>query len=79
MRDKCQWPDGIDIKPDGVNSLDPCIYQEIETIHNVTAHVLRCKNCGHIELEFTRQEEWSDEPDWSDERWNGDEWLSDEV
>lgn len=76
---KCKWPDGMRILPDGVNELDPCFYQEVETIHNVTAHVLRCKNCGNIILEFTRQDEWSDEPDWQHERWNGDEWLPNEV
>ena len=77
--EKCKWPDGIMITLDGEHEVDPCVYQEIETIHNVTAHVWRCKKCGHIMTDFTRQTEWVDDPDWRDERWNGDEWLSDEV
>lgn len=47
----CQFPDGIVIKPDGVNEPDPCLYEEIEAIEHCTAHVLRCKCCGHIEVE----------------------------
>ena len=78
-KNKCEWPGGMTVLLDGVHELDPCVYEEVETIHNVTAHVLRCKQCGHIELEFTRQDEWSDEPDWKHERWTGDEYLSDEV
>ena len=53
---KCQFPDGITIKPDGVNELDPCIYEEIEKYENVTLVVLRCKKCGHIETEIFLQE-----------------------
>lgn len=53
---KCQFPDGITIKPDGVNELDPCIYEEIEKYENVTLVVLRCKKCGHIETEIILQE-----------------------
>jgi len=37
-------------KPDGVNELDPCVYKEIETHHNCTVHILKCKKCGHIEI-----------------------------
>ena len=72
---KCRFPDGIVIKPDGVHELDPCVYVEIERIHNVTAHVWRCKNCGEIMVDFTRQEEWEDAPDWRHPKWNGDEWT----
>ncbi|MBR1620132.1 hypothetical protein IJ674_09600 [bacterium] len=48
---KCSFPDGITIKPDGINELDPCIYEEVEVHHNVTVRVLKCRKCGHIELE----------------------------
>lgn len=51
---KCQPPEGVTIKPDGVNELDPCIYEEVETHHNVTVHILRCRKCGHIEIEWER-------------------------
>ena len=53
---KCQPPDGVTIKPDGVNELEPCIYEEVETHHNVTVHVLRCRKCGHIEIEWERND-----------------------
>lgn len=57
MDTKCTLPDGIVFKPDGVNELDPCIYEEIEQYKNVTVHILRCKKCGHIEIEWERQED----------------------
>lgn len=51
---KCSFPDGITIKPDGINELDPCIYEEVEVHHNVTVRVLKCRKCDHIELEWER-------------------------
>lgn len=53
---KCQFPPGITIKPDGVHELDPCQYQQIEEHHGCTVRVLRCKKCGHIEIE------WEEDP-----------------
>lgn len=53
---KCNFSD-IVIKPDGVNELDPCVYEEIERYANVTVSILRCKKCGHIEIEWFRQED----------------------
>ena len=52
---KCQFPDGLVIRPDGVNELDPCVYEDIEKYANVTVTVSRCKICGHIEISWTRQ------------------------
>ena len=53
---KCSNPDGITIKPDGVNSLDPHFYRTVERYRNVTVEVLRCKRCGHQTIEWFRQE-----------------------
>ena len=56
---KCTFGDeaqNITVKPDGRNELDPCLYQEIETYENVTVHILRCVRCGHIEVEWERQD-----------------------
>ena len=53
---RCQWPDGMEIKPDGVNRLDPCTYDMVEEHHGVTVRVLRCSRCGHQEIEWTREE-----------------------
>lgn len=55
--EKCHLPPGITIKLDGVNELDPCIYEEVECYKNVTVHVMRCQQCGHIELSWERQED----------------------
>ena len=54
---KCHFPDGITIKPDGVHELDPCTYEEVERYGNVTISVMRCKNCGHVEINWYRQED----------------------
>ena len=43
------------IRPDGVNELDPCLYDEIETVRHCTVHVMRCVRCGHIEISWERE------------------------
>lgn len=53
---KCTFGGGITVKPDGKSELDPCLYQEIGTFENVTVHILRCVRCGHIEVEWERQD-----------------------
>ena len=55
--EKCKFPDGITIKPDGENELDPCCYETVEIYHNVTVEVLRCKKCGNIDIVWRRQED----------------------
>lgn len=55
--EKCKFPDGITIKPDGVNELDPCIYEDIAKYKNVTITISRCKKCGHIEIGWERQDD----------------------
>lgn len=54
---KCSFPDGVIIKPDGIHELDPCIYEEVERYANVTVSIRRCKNCGHIDIAWYRQED----------------------
>ena len=58
--EKCKWPDGIEIKPDGENELDPCIYKTIEKYANVTVTVSRCIKCGHIDISWKKQEDTID-------------------
>lgn len=36
--EKCRFPPGVIVKPDGVNELDPCVYEEVECYKNVTVH-----------------------------------------
>lgn len=55
--DKCKFPDGIVIKPDGIHELDPCEYQEVERYANVTISIRRCKKCGNIDISWFRQED----------------------
>lgn len=58
---KCSFGDGITVKPDGIHDLDPCIYEIAEVHRNVTVEVMRCKNCGHIEILWHRQEDTESE------------------
>ena len=53
---KCSFTDGIIVKPDGINKLDPCVYEEIERYANVTVSINRCKRCGNIDISWIRQE-----------------------
>ncbi len=53
---KCEFPDGIEIRPDGVNLLDPCVYETIEYYTNVDIEIVRCKNCGNVEVWWHRNE-----------------------
>lgn len=52
---KCGFPDGITVKPDGVNELDPCIYEEVERYRNVTVIISRCTRCGSIDISWEKQ------------------------
>lgn len=54
---KCTHGDGITVRPDGINELAPCLYEEVEAYKNVTVRVLRCRRCGHTEIEWIRQDD----------------------
>ena len=54
---KCKFPDGIIIKPDGIHELDPCVYEDIEIHTSCMVAVSRCKNCGHIEISWTKNDD----------------------
>ena len=53
----CSFGDGITIKPDGINDLDPCKYEVVEKYRNVTVEIIRCKCCGHMEVSWYRQQD----------------------
>lgn len=53
---KCTHGEGVTVEVGGV-PVDPCIYQEIETHRNVTVHVMRCVRCGHIEIEWSKEDD----------------------
>lgn len=55
MVHKCSFPDGVEIKPDGVNALDPCLYVRKETHKNVTVYIDQCSKCGHVIISWGHQ------------------------
>lgn len=52
---KCEMPDGISIRPDGVHELDACSYEVSEVYKNVTVEILKCKKCGNISIGWYKQ------------------------
>lgn len=61
--DKCKFPDGIRVKPNGKDDLDPCEYEVLETLKNVTIQILRCTKCGWVEISWIRQQDTISIPD----------------
>lgn len=54
--EKCSWGDGISIRPDGEHELDPCIYQDVQILKNVTVVISRCIRCGHMSFGWMEQD-----------------------
>ena len=61
-------PEGMSIKPDGVNEMDPCIYETMQVFTNCTVEISRCSRCGNIEVSWYRTFETAEVPEeyWSD-------------
>ena len=55
--DKCKFPNGITIKLDGTNELDPCIYEDIEIHTNCTVIISKCLRCGNLEISWIKNED----------------------
>ena len=53
---KCKFDSDVIIKPDGINELDPCVYETIEFYTNVNVEVVKCKYCGNIDIRWYRTE-----------------------
>lgn len=53
---KCNL-EGLEIRPDGIHPLDPCVYEIVEEHPNVTVEVLRCRKCKHQEISWYRPKE----------------------
>lgn len=68
MSCECKMPDGLTIKPDGINELDPCVYEVEEVYDNVTVEISKCKKCGKINISWYRKPETTEiDPDeWED-------------
>lgn len=58
---KCSFPNGVVVKPDGVNELDPCLYKEEERHTNVTVIVSRCVRCGNVDIAWYPQSNTDEE------------------
>ncbi len=55
---RCEFPEGMAIKPDGVHELESaCVYELVEAWRNVTVEILRCPRCGHVTILWRRQED----------------------
>ena len=52
---KCNFPNDIVIKPDGINELDPCDYEVKERYVNVSIEISVCKKCGNVDISWYRQ------------------------
>lgn len=57
---KCQFPNGIIIKPDGVNELDPCIYEVEHRYTNCIVEICKCRKCGYIDVSWIKTEDTED-------------------
>ena len=44
------------IKPDGVNELDPCVYEDVEIHTNCTVSISKCTKCGNLEISWIKNE-----------------------
>lgn len=64
--DKCSFPDGLIIRPDGENELDPCFYETKEVFTNCIVEILECKNCGNISVSWRKTDDTEKVPesDW---------------
>lgn len=65
--EKCKFPDGVKVKPDGENELDPCIYETRQVFTNCIVEICNCKKCGHVSVSWRRTEDTTEVPesDWS--------------
>lgn len=64
---KCQFPNGMIIKPDGENELDPCLYETKQVFTNCIVEICKCRNCGNISVSWRRAENTEEIPesDWN--------------
>ena len=56
MAEKCKHKEGQITELFGY-PVDPCIYKPIERYANVTVTINKCIHCGHVEIDWMRQED----------------------
>ena len=54
---KCKFPDNATIKPDGINELDPCLYETEAVYTNCIVEISRCIHCGTISVSWRKTDE----------------------
>ena len=52
----CSHGDGVTVSIGGV-PVDPCVYEDVRILRNVTLIISRCMYCGHEELSWKRQDD----------------------
>ena len=48
------------IKPDGVHTLVPCVFELEQRLKNVTVEILTCPKCGKTSIGWYRQDNTED-------------------
>ena len=51
---KCEFPEGMIVKPDGENELDPCIYETTQIFTNCIVEICKCKKCGNVSVSWRK-------------------------
>lgn len=51
---KCKFLDNAIVKPDGINELDPCLYETEAVYTNCIVEISKCVNCGNISVSWRR-------------------------
>ena len=56
----CTFPDGMDVRPDGIHSMSPHPYILKQRLKNVTVEILNCPICGEESIAWIRQSDTED-------------------
>lgn len=55
--DVCSWPEGVEVRLDGVHETEAHEWEEAETIEGCTVQILRCKRCGAESVGWRRPQD----------------------
>ena len=60
---RCSYPEGMMIKPDGINELDPCLYETTNIFTNCIVEVSKCVRCGNVSVTWKRTDRTIEVPE----------------
>jgi hypothetical protein len=60
---RCSYPEGMVIKPDSINELDPCLYETTNIFTNCIVEISKCVRCGNISVTWKRTDRTIEVPD----------------